>query len=308
MTELIASSVRLSTPLIFAAMGGILCERSGLATICLEGVLLASAWIAAVVNFQTGEPAVALLAALGVGALTMGLHAVLTISAKADHIISAVAVNIIAAGFTPLLNKVLYGGPTNTPSIPLKERMSEWPIPFLQDIPFFGSAFFHHIPLVYLALVLPFILMYLLFRTRFGQHLLAAGDGPQALETAGVSVKKTRYAALLLGGAVTSLGGVYLSIAHASQFTRDMTAGRGFIALTAVIFGKWKPIPTFFACLLIGLADALQIQLQSATWNGHTIPVQFIQVIPYLIALFVLVGFVGQARPPLAIAATDAPR
>ncbi|MCB0417865.1 MAG: ABC transporter permease [Bdellovibrionales bacterium] len=301
MIELLASSIRLATPLLFASMGGLLCERAGVATICLEGVMLTSAWTAAVVNYYTHNAWLAVTVALWVGALTMGIHAFLTITARADQIISGVVVNFLAAGITPLLTNAFFGAPTNTPSIPLADRFHSVELWGLSAIPGLGKILFAHPPLIYLALLLPFAVHFAVYRKGMGLRLLASGDGPEALRTAGVSPGRVRYAALLLGGAITSLGGTFLSISHTSQFTRDMTAGRGFIALTALIFGKWRPVPTFFACLFFGFADALQIQLQSATVFGVQFPVQFIQALPYLVTIVVLVGFIGKAIPPLSI-------
>lgn len=293
MTDILASTLRLSTPLLFAGMGGLICERAGVATICLEGVMLMAAFTSATVNYFTHDPWLAVIAGVVAGALAMSLHGFLSITARADQIVSAVAVNILAAGLTPFLCKTIFGSPTNTASIPLNERF--------QPLPISDFTLLQQTPLVYLALVLPFVLHFALYRTRWGLRVMAAGDGPDALRTAGVSPSKVRYLALLWGGALASLGGTYLSISHSSQFTRDMTAGRGFIALTAVIFGKWKPLPTMAACLFFGLTDALQIQLQSSTIGGLAVPVQLVQALPYVVTLLVLVGFIGRARPPLSI-------
>lgn len=301
MIELLASSLRLATPLLFAAMGGLISERSGIATICLEGVMIAGAWTAATVNYYTHNPWLGLTAGMAAGCLMMALHAFLCITARADQIVSGVAVNIIAAGITPLLTKAIFGATTNTPEIPMAERFHAWVVPALSHIPFVGQLLFAQMPLVYAAVLLPFLLNYVLYRTGLGLRLLACGDGPEALKTAGVSPAHTRYWALFAGGAIASLGGTYLAISHSSAFTRDMTAGRGYIALTALIFGQWKPLPTLLACLFFGFADALQIQLQSTTVMGFAIPVQFIQALPYLVTLFVLVAFGGKARPPLSI-------
>lgn len=282
MIELLSSTLRLATPLIFAAMGGFLCERSGIATICLEGVLLTSAWAAATVTYFTQNPWWGALAAMVVGTLTLSVHAFLTVKAKGDQIISGVAVNLIAAGLTPIFTKLLFGSPTNTKAIPLNARANST-------------------TLILIALSLPFLIHLITCRTGWGLRLLAAGDGPEALRTSGGSPEKIRYWALSIAGAIIGLGGVYLSTAHASQFTRDMTSGRGFIALTALIFGKWRPLPALLSCLFFGLTDALQIQLQSNPVLGNTFPVQALQILPYLVTLWVLVGFVGSAKPPLAI-------
>jgi simple sugar transport system permease protein len=272
--------------LIFAAMGGFFCERSGVATICLEGVLLTSAWAAATVTYFSHNSYLGVLAAVLVGTFTMSLHSFLTVKAKADQIISGVAVNLFAAGITPILTKLLFSSPTNTAAIPMAERLNS-PV------------------LIYLAFGIPFLIHFITYRTGWGLRLLACGDGPQALKTSGVSPQTFRYGALALGGAIVSFGGAYLSIAHASQFTRDMTAGRGFMALTALIFGKWRPLPAFLTCLFFGLTEALQIQLQSSPIFENTFPIQALQIFPYLVTLLVLVGFIGSARPPLAINQAD---
>jgi simple sugar transport system permease protein len=282
MIELIHSSLRLSTPLVFAALGGLLCERAGVATICLEGVLLISAFTSATVDAFTLSPVTSILVGMIAGSTFMGLHALLTQKAKADHIISGVAINILAAGLPPLLSQAWFGSSTNTPSVPSQARLSEsW--------------------IIAAALVLPLAIHYLIYRTPFGLRLRSAGDAPEALQTAGISVGRVRTLALLLGGALASLGGSYLSLSHSSQFLRDMTAGRGFIALAAIIFGKWRPIPVFLAALFFGFTEALPMILQGVTWRGVSLPVQWIQAIPYVLTLGILVTTVGSARPPRAI-------
>lgn len=301
MFELLESTLRLSTPLLFAAIGGFFAERSGVATICLEGVMLTSAWSAAVVTYFTGNPWLGTLVGIFTGALTMCLHGLLAIYSRADQIVSGVAVNLFAAGVTPYLNKLFFTSPTNTPAIPIENRFHAINIPLVSDIPIVGKLFFAQLPLVYLALLLPFIAHYIAYKTRWGLRLLASGDGPEALQSLGGNVKRTRLISLFVGGMICSLGGTFLSISHASQFTRDMTAGRGFIALAALIFGKWRPIPTLLACLFFGFADSLQIRLQSTDLLSGRFPVQFIQMSPYLITLLVLVGFMGKSRPPLSI-------
>lgn len=306
MLELIASSLRMAVPLLFAGLGGLLCERSGVATICLEGALLAGAWTAAVVNLSTGDPWLGALAAMAAGALTMSLHAALTQKAKADAIVSGVAVNLFVAGLTPILNKALYLSPTNTPSIPIENRFQPVALPGLSQIPGIGQLF-HQSPLVYLALLAPFVVALALGRTRAGLRLIAAGEGPDALYTLGVSPAKVRTGALLVGGALCALGGAFLSTAHASQFTRDMTAGRGYIALAALIFGGWKPLPTAGACLLFALADAGQIRIQSAPEGSlfAALPVQLVQSLPYFVTLLALIFWGKRARPPAAIGQTQ---
>ncbi len=301
MLELLESSLRLATPLIFAAMGGFLCERAGVATICLEGVMIAGAWAAAATNYYTHSPWLALLACAFAGALTILIHAFLTTTARADQIVSGVAVNLFAAGITPLLTKVFFGSSTSTAAIPMADRFSVISIPGLSAIPGIGPLFFEELPLVYMAVLLPFVLHFVAYRTGLGLRLLASGDGPEALRTAGVSPSKVRYLALLAGGIIASFGGAFLSISHSSQFTRDMTSGRGYIALAALIFGQWRVYPTLLACLFFGLTDAIQIRLQSAPLFGIEFPVQLIQALPYVVTLFVLVTFIKNDRPPRSI-------
>lgn len=300
MIELLTSSLRLATPLLFAAMGGLICERAGIATICLEGAMLAGAWTAAAYALWSGDPWTALVVGGLSGALILSLHAWLTLHAKADAIVSGVAVNLIAAGATPLLCKIFYSSPTNTPQLDIHARLGPLNLPLLSSIPYLGPLFSERL-LVYLALILPWALHAFFWRTRPGLWIYAAGDGPEALETAGVRVRRVRWAALVTGGALAAIGGAFLSISHASQFTRDMTSGRGYIALAALIFGRWRPIPTLYACLFFGLADALQIQLQSADLFGVQVPVQVLQAFPYVLTLIVLVGAAGRAVPPRAI-------
>lgn len=286
MSEFFFSSLRLGVPLFFAAMGGLIAERSGVATLCLEGALLISAFAAAVADHYTHSPFLSLLVAMMASSFFMSLHAFLTQKTKVDHIISGVALNLLAAGLTPLLCKLLFDNTTNSPSLPSNARIhSLWP--------FFVSA-----------LSLPFLIHFLLYKTAFGLRLRSCGDGPEAVTAAGLSVGKTRALSLILSGICISFGGSYLSIAHSDQFVRDMTAGKGFIALAAVIFGKWKPIPTLFSCFFFAFMEALQLNLQSVGFGGFTLPVQWVQAIPYLLTLVVLVTAIGAARPPLALGDT----
>lgn len=294
MVEILQSSIRLTTPLLFAAMGGMLCERSGVATICLEGAILIGAFFAATIAHATHSPWLALVPAMASGAILMSLHAWLTSKAKADHIISGLVVNLFVAGMTPLLCKWLYDTPTNSPGLALEDRFHEWVIPGLEAISI--GPLFHQMPLTLFALLLVLLLPKILFSTRWGLQLTACGEDPETLSTTGVQPLIIRFQALALGGALAALGGAFLSISHASQFTRDMAAGRGYIALTALIFGSWRPWPTAAACFLFGFADAVQIRLQ-----GGGVPIQFIQALPYFTTLVVLVGFARKSRAPAAI-------
>jgi simple sugar transport system permease protein len=250
--------------------------------------MLAGAWTAAVVTLHTHNAWIALLPAIAVGASVMALHAGLCLFVRSDHIIGGLVVNLFAAGITPLACKWLYTSPTNTPMLPLEDRFTPM-----------GIWGFHQMPLTYLALLSVFALHWMLSKTRYGLRLKAAGEHPTALLSCGVRPDTIRFPAMLAGGALCALGGAFLSVSHASQFTRDMTAGRGYIALTALIFGGWRPVPAAGACVLFGLADATQIRLQSA--ENLLVPVQFIQAFPYFITFIVLVGFIGKTRAPAAL-------
>jgi simple sugar transport system permease protein len=274
---LIFSTIRLTTPLLLAALGGLWSERSGVINIGLEGMMLAGAFTAAVVTHFVHNPWLGLAAAVLAGVLTALVHAFVCITCRADQVVSGMAINILFLGLPALLSGALFDSTGATPQIP-KEQLLPWaPI---------GLAF---------ALV-P-VTWYVLNRTRFGLRLRAVGENPEAADTAGIRVERVRYAGVLLSGALAAIGGAYLSIGQSSLFTRNMTAGRGFIALAALIFGKWRPVQTLLACLLFGFAEALTIQMQGVT----PIPVEFIQMIPYVLTIVVLAGFIGLSRPPRAL-------
>lgn len=274
---LIYSAIRLATPLLLAALGGLLSERSGVINIALEGLMLAGSFTAAVVTHFSGNPWLGLLAGICAGGAVAYIHAVACIRYGADQVVSGTAINILFLGMPALLSGAMFASTGATPQIP---RANLLPIA----------------PIV-LAFALVPILELVLARTRFGLRLRAVGENPAAADAAGVSVARIRTLAVVLSGALAAIGGAYLSIGQSSLFTRNMTAGRGFIALAALIMGKWKPVPTMFACLLFGLAEAISIQMQGVT----AIPVQFIQIIPYVLTLVVLAGFIGRSRPPKAL-------
>jgi simple sugar transport system permease protein len=274
---LVLSAIRLATPLLLAALGGLLSERSGVINIALEGLMLAGSFTAAVVTHFSGNPWLGLLAGICAGGAVAFIHAVACIRYGADQVVSGTAINILFLGMPALLSGAMFASTGATPQIP---RANLLPIA----------------PIV-LAFALVPILELVLARTRFGLRLRAVGENPAAADAAGVSVARIRTLAVVLSGALAAIGGAYLSIGQSSLFTRNMTAGRGFIALAALIMGKWKPVPTMFACLLFGLAEAISIQMQGVT----EIPVQFIQIVPYVLTLVVLAGFIGRSRPPKAL-------
>ena len=274
---LILSAIRLATPLLLAALGGLLSERSGVINIALEGLMLAGSFTAAVVTHYSGNPWLGLVAGVGAGSAVAYIHAVACIRYGADQVVSGTAINILFLGVPALLSGALFASTGATPQLPKDHLLPIAPI--------------------VIAFALVPVLTLLLARTRFGLRLRAVGENPAAADAAGISVARVRTLAVVLSGALAAIGGAYLSIGQSSLFTRNMTAGRGFIALAALIMGKWKPVPTMFACLLFGLAEAISIQMQGVT----AIPVQFIQIIPYVLTLVVLAGFIGRSRPPKAL-------
>jgi simple sugar transport system permease protein len=274
---LLFSAVRLATPLLLAALGGLYSERSGVINIALEGLMLAGAFTAAVATHYSGNPWVGLLAAVLAGIGVALIHGVACIRYRADQVVSGTAINILFLGVPALLSGALVESTGATPQIPRGELLPLAPI--------------------VLAFALVPATWWVLNRTPFGLRLRAVGENPEAADTAGVNVARLRYAGVMISGALAAIGGAYLSIGQASLFTRNMTAGRGFIALAALIFGKWRPVQTMLACLLFGAAEALSIQMQGVS----QIPVQFIQIIPYVLTIVVLAGFIGHSRAPRAL-------
>jgi ABC-type uncharacterized transport system permease subunit len=278
---LLFSAIRLATPLLLAALGGMFSERAGVINIALEGLMLAGAFTAASVTWYAGSPWAGLLAAVVAGAAIAAIHAVACIRYKADQVVSGTAINILLTGVPALLSGAFFLSSGSTPQIP-KEDL----IPYA--------------PVVIAFLLVP-VTYYVLYYTPFGLRLRAVGENPEAADAAGVSVRAMRYTAVLLSGALAGIGGAYLSIGQSSLFTRNMSAGRGFIALAALIFGKWRPVQTMLACLLFGFTEAIAIQLQGVHFGGEEIPTQFVQIIPYVLTIVVLAGFIGQSRAPRAL-------
>ncbi len=281
---LLPSTIRLSTPLLLAALGGMFSERSGVINIALEGLMLAGAFTAAAVTHYVGNPFVGLVAAVAAGVAVAAIHAVACIRFRADQVVSGTAINILMTGVPALLSGAFFLSSGATPQIP-KERLINYPA----------------VVLLLVLSVLVVLCWYVLYRTPFGLRLRAVGENPEAADAAGVSVARMRYSGVLISGALAAVGGAYISVGQSSLFTRNMTGGRGFIALAALIFGKWRPVPTMLACLLFGFADALQIQLQGVPIRGVEVPNQFIQIIPYVLTIVVLAGFIGQSRAPRAL-------
>jgi len=293
---LIASTLRLSTPLIFAALGGLWSERAGVINIALEGMMLAGAFSAAAVTALTGNAWIGVGAALLAGLMVAWIHASATITWRADQVVSGTAINLLLLGIPALLSGAIFGSTGATPQLARDQVLPDLMVFDPQSSPILASVF-NQKPLVYLAFLLLAGTAYLLARTSFGLRLRAVGENPEAADTAGVSVKRMRYAGVLLSGGLAALGGAYLSIGQNSLFTRNMTAGRGFIALAALIFGKWSPGGAVLACLLFGLAEAVAIRMEGTV----DLPTQLVQMIPYLLTIVALAGLIRRATPPKAL-------
>ena len=305
----VASTVRLAAPLMLAALAGLYAERSGVVDIGLEGKMLAAAFAGAAVASLTGSAIFGLAAGIAAALLLALLHGVAAIAARGDQIVSGMAFNLIAAGATPSLASAWFGQRGTTPPLPSGARFGPITLPFAQslgEIPLVGRVYAtiisgHTLP-VYLAWLAVPLTAFVLARTRFGLRLRAAGESPESVDAAGLSVARLRFTALVVNGALCGVSGVCLSMAQGNGFLRDMSAGRGYLALAALIFGKWRPWPVLGACLLFAAADAVQARLQGVVLPGlGMVPVQLIQALPYLITVAILAGFVGRARPPRAL-------
>jgi ABC-type uncharacterized transport system permease subunit len=292
--SLIASTIRLGTPLVLAALGGLFSERSGVINIALEGKMLAGAFTAAALTHAVdtrlgmgaASPWIGLLGGMLAGLFIAAIYALACIKFKADQVVSGAAINILMLGMPGLLSGAFFLSSGSTPQIPKDRLLPQSPV-----------------VIAFTVLALVAGIWYVVYKTPFGLRLRSVGENPEAADAAGVSVGRVRYSGVLLAGILAGLGGAYLSIGQSSLFTRNMTAGRGFIALAALIFGKWRPVQTLLACLLFGFTEAVSIQMQGVFKlpSGDDIPVQFIQMVPYVLTIVVLAGFIGSSRPPRAL-------
>ncbi|PVB60240.1 ABC transporter permease [Labrenzia sp. 011] len=302
------STVRLSTPLLLACLAGLYSERAGVVDIGLEGKMLGAAFGAGAVAYVTANAWLGLLAGIGVSVALGLLHGFASISNRGNQIVSGVAINFLAAGLTALLGQSWFRQGGRTPALPEGGRFRDVVWPFaeqLRDIPVIGPLYSEllsgHNILVYVGFLAVPLTWWVLFRTRFGLRLRAVGENPAAVDTAGISVTWLRYRAVIACGILCGFAGAYLSIAQGAGFGVNMTAGKGFIALAALIFAKWRPANAMFACLLFGFLDAVSIRMQGQEVPGiGEIPVQFFQALPYILTVILLAGFIGKAVPPKA--------
>jgi general nucleoside transport system permease protein len=293
--EFLAASIRIATPLLFGALGGLLSERAGTFAVGIEGMMLAGAFGGAVTTLLTADTSTGLAVSAGSGAAAGLIVAVATAKFRADHMVTGLALNILVVGLTSFLLRGLFAGQAPVIQLPTLKAL---PIPYLADLPGIGRVLFQQPALTYAALVLTLAISLLLAKTRTGLILRAVGENPEAAFTAGSNPVRVRMAAIVAGGALAGLGGAVLSLQEVGTFTDGMTNGRGFIALAAIIVGRWMPFPTLLGCLLFGGVAALELRVQ-----GWDLPVSsyIIQMTPYLAALAVLAGIGRGARLPAAI-------
>lgn len=288
---LFAATLRLATPIAYGSLGGLFSERAGIVNIALEGMMLTGAFTGVTVSYFTGNPWLGVLAAIFVGGLLGLLHGLVTVRFAGDQIVSGTGINIFALGFTAYMSQIFWGSRGASESV---QGLPVVSIPLLKDVPIIGDIIGTHTPLVYLVIAMTVLSYIVLFKTPFGLKIRAVGERPEAADTAGIDVFKTKYLCLIISGMLAGLGGAFLSLGHLSLFALGMTGGRGFIALAAMILGKWMPFGAFGASILFGFADALQMRLQAL----GLLPPQIILAMPYILTIAVLAGVVGKAIPP----------
>ncbi len=306
---LLDSTIRLATPLVLAALAGLFSERSGVVDIGLEGKMLGAAFAAAAAAQATGSAWIGLGAAMAFSWALAMVHGFAVITHRGDQVVSGMALNITVAGLGPTLAQAWFGQSGRVPVTGAGARFSPITLPgvdLLHGIPlvgtFYDDAVSGHNVIVYLTVLIVPLVTWVLYRTRFGLRLRAVGENPAAVDTAGIAVGRLRYRALMVTGLLCGIAGAYLSIGQNAGFLRDMTAGKGYLALAALIFGKWRPVPAMLACMLFALADATQARLQGVVLPiVGEVPTQAIQALPYLLTILLLAGFVGRSVAPKAI-------
>jgi ABC-type uncharacterized transport system permease subunit len=296
LVDMLARTVRLATPIALGAMAGILCERSGVINIAIEGLMLVGACAGFIAALLTGNSWIGLVVAVLAGGLTVMLHAVLSIRFRTDQIISGTVINILAVGVTGVLRGNIIIGLQQHGAV--GSALPVVPIPVLSGIPVIGPVLFNHQPIAYMMLIMVPVMSVLLFRTRWGLRTRAVGEHPRAADTVGIDVNRLRYMNVFFSGLVAGLAGAWFSLEATFSFDDLMTNGRGFIALAAMIFGKWTPLGAMVGALTFSSADALQIKIQGFNFD---LPAQFLQMLPYVITIVVLAGIIGRARPPAAV-------
>ncbi|MEF3405172.1 ABC transporter permease [Agromyces sp. CCNWLW203] len=295
MIGLLFGSLSLAVPLIFGSLAGVIGERAGVVNIAIEGQLLAGAFTAAVVASVTGQPWLGLIAAMVAGMLVGMVLAVFSIKYFVDQIIVGVVLNVLVTGLTSFFFSQVLA--PNAATLNTPPRFDRFPIPLLSEIPIIGPVFFRQTVIVYLMYIAVALVFFGLFYTRWGLRVRAVGEHPQAADTVGINVNRTRFWNVALAGAIAGLGGTFYTIGSGIAFNKEMTAGAGFIALAAVIFGQWDPIKATLAALLFGFASNLQNTLSVI---GSPVPSEFMLMLPYVVTIFAVAGFVGRSRAPAA--------
>ncbi len=302
-------TIRLSVVLLLACLAGLFSERSGVVDIGLEGKMLIAAFASAAIAYETGHVWIGVLAGCGAALLFSAIHGIASIIYRGDQIISGVALNFLASGLTIVIGDAIYNKGGQTPVLTGSARFENITLPFadaVADVPVLGPIYSElisgHKSIVYYAFLIVPLVWWVLYRTRFGLRLRAVGENPASVDTAGISVYMMRFRALAITGILCGLAGAYLSTAQAAGFGREMTAGRGYIALAALIFANWRPIHAMGACLLFGFLEAISNLYPNIHVFGlFTIPVQFTQALPYILTVVILAGFIGKAIPPRAV-------
>jgi len=309
--QLLDSTVRLATPLLLACLAGLFSERAGIFDIGLEGKMLAAAFFSAAVAFTSGNVWIGLGAGVLASVTLSTLHGLASITFRGNQLISGVAINFLAAGMTVVIAQTWFAQGGRTPPLQGAARFNEIVLPGamsrirdIQELGPMGQIYSElisgHSILVYISFLIVPLSWWVLFRTRFGLRLRAVGENPAAVDTAGISVVAMRYAAVVICGVLCGLAGAYLATGLSAGFVKDMSAGRGFIALAALIFAKWRPWYALYACLMFGMLDAVGNRFQNIEIFAFTVPVQFMQALPYILTVVILAGFVGRAIPPRA--------
>lgn len=302
--DLFAAALRMATPLALAAIGGTICERSGVVNIALEGIMLTGAFFGTAVVLATGDPWLGVLAAMAAGVAISAVHAFASINLRADQTVSGTAINLLALGVTGFLMELWYGHPGTTDPIKVLRPIFSFPVigegPLADVWRWINGIFLTHTPIVYITIIIAIVAQWAVYRTRWGLRLRALGEHPRAVDTVGVNVFRGRWVAVLMSGALAGLAGANLTIEQVGSFTENMTNGRGFIALAANIFGRWTPLGSYLASLLFGFADALQIKLQILR-GVIDVPPQFFLMLPYVLTVIVLAGVIGRAVGPAAV-------
>jgi general nucleoside transport system permease protein len=290
--EFYAAGIRLTTPILLVAMGAIFCERAGVMNIATEGFMLVGCMTAVVATYFSGSPWIGVLAAMLAGALLSVVFSLLVVNIGTHQIVTAVALNLFALGATSIIFRRIFGAMSSTPAI---TGLPMWHIPILSDIPLVGNVLFNQSPLTYIAFLSVPVVHFVMFHTTWGLNVRAVGETPRAVDTMGISVYRIRWSTILLSGFVAGLAGAFLSLGQTTIFQEGMTAGRGYIAYTAIVFGKWLPLNTMAGTLIFGFADALQLRIQTL---GAGVPYQFAMMIPYILTILAIVLAVGRVSWP----------